>query len=190
MARPRSEDKRQAILDAATRLFAEQGLQASTAAIAKAAGVAEGTFFTYFPSKDDLLNRLYLELKGGLRAVMVAAYPRGESMRNQIRHAWQAYVQWGAAHPEKRRVMAKLSLSERVSPQARAEGMQAFEDINAMLMESIAQGVLRDQPPAFVSAILTALADTAMDFMVRYPQQADQYSASGFEAFWNAIVQV
>lgn len=60
MARPRSEDKRQTILRAATQLFAEEGLNAPTARIAKAAGVAEGTIFTYFANKDVLMNQLYL----------------------------------------------------------------------------------------------------------------------------------
>jgi len=59
-ARPKSEDKRNAILDAATRLFAERGLTAApTSEISKQAGIAEGTLFTYFKTKDDLINALY-----------------------------------------------------------------------------------------------------------------------------------
>ena len=65
MARPKSDDKRNAILAAATQVVAEQGVGAPTATIAKVAGVAEGTLFTYFATKDELLNRLYLELKSG-----------------------------------------------------------------------------------------------------------------------------
>ena len=48
MARPRSEDKRTAILEAATEVVAELGIGAPTAKVAKGAGVAEGTLFTYF----------------------------------------------------------------------------------------------------------------------------------------------
>ena len=46
MARPLSEAKRDAILAAAAQLVAAQGVGASTAQIAKAAKVAEGTVFT------------------------------------------------------------------------------------------------------------------------------------------------
>ncbi|MGB8810289.1 MAG: helix-turn-helix domain-containing protein, partial [Acinetobacter calcoaceticus] len=56
MARPRSEDKRNAILSAAIETLAELGERASTSKIAKVAGVAEGTLFTYFSSKEELLN--------------------------------------------------------------------------------------------------------------------------------------
>ena len=77
MARPRSEDKQIALLEAATEVVAEQGLAAPTSLIAKRAGVAEGTLFRYFPTKDELLNALYLDIKRSL----------GESMRERINRA-------------------------------------------------------------------------------------------------------
>ncbi|WP_460315412.1 TetR family transcriptional regulator [Staphylococcus aureus] len=45
VARPKSEDKKQALLEAATAAFAQSGIAASTSAIARSAGVAEGTLF-------------------------------------------------------------------------------------------------------------------------------------------------
>ena len=84
MARPLSEDKRTAILEAATELVAMLGVSAPTAKIAKGAGVAEGTLFTYFANKDELLNRLYQELKTDLRDAIMAGYPvRQEPHRPQ-----------------------------------------------------------------------------------------------------------
>jgi AcrR family transcriptional regulator len=58
MPRPKSDKKRSAILEAATRIIVTQGLSASTAGIANAAGVANGTLFTYFETKTDLFNQL------------------------------------------------------------------------------------------------------------------------------------
>ena len=57
---PRSpEDRRQDILDAAVRTFAEKGVSKSTVAdIAEAAGVAKGTVYLYFGSKEHLLAAL------------------------------------------------------------------------------------------------------------------------------------
>src|SRR6202034_2666747 len=63
MPRPRSDKKRSAILEAATRVIVTQGLSAPTMVIAKEAGVANGSLFTYFETKTDLFNQLYLELK-------------------------------------------------------------------------------------------------------------------------------
>ncbi|KAI1691915.1 bacterial regulatory protein, tetR family domain-containing protein [Ditylenchus destructor] len=71
MARPRSEDKRNAILDAAIAEFASRGAWSTpTSAISRAAGVAEGTLFTYFANKEVLVNELYRQLKTELAEVM------------------------------------------------------------------------------------------------------------------------
>lgn len=187
MARPKSDDKRNAILAAATQVVAEQGLGAPTATIAKVAGVAEGTLFTYFATKGELLNRLYLELKLELSEAMLPAAGKTTNARNRLRLGWQQYVRWGVSYPEKRKVLAQLGVSDRVTEQTKAAGMRAFAEINDMLQESITSGVLRDMPPAFAGAIMGSLAETTMDFMARDPAHADDYAASGFESFWNAI---
>lgn len=189
MARPKSEDKRNAILAAATEVIAEQGLGAPTARIAKVAGVAEGTLFTYFENKDELLNQLYLDIKSSMREVMMTGYPKAASIQDRSRHVWGKYVEWGVANPERRRAMAALAVSDRLSEQTRAAGMHAFADVNAIMHSSIASGVLRDHPPAFVAAIMGALAETTMDFIEREPAQADRYREAGFDVFWHAVAK-
>lgn len=189
MARPKSENKHNAILAAAAQVVAEQGVSAPTSRIAKAAGVAEGTLFTYFPSKDTLLNQLYLGLKAELRDIMMPDYPAGESVRNRTRHVWRKYVDWGVGNPQKRKALAQLDVSDRITAQSKAAGMEAFAEVNAMMQESIASGLLRDHPPAFVSAIMSALMETTMNFMARDPEQAERYAGSGFDVFWNAIAK-
>lgn len=56
--------KKERILATAARLFAERGLaQTSTSLLAQEAGVAEGTIFRHFKSKDDIFLELLLRLK-------------------------------------------------------------------------------------------------------------------------------
>ncbi len=58
----RRAEKRLAILDGAVRVFAEKGFfNATVAEIARAAGVADGTIYLYFKSKDDLLLNIFDE---------------------------------------------------------------------------------------------------------------------------------
>ena len=55
-------DKRAAILGAATRVFARRGFfNAQVADVAREAGVAAGTVYLYFRSKDDLLTSIFEE---------------------------------------------------------------------------------------------------------------------------------
>jgi TetR/AcrR family fatty acid metabolism transcriptional regulator len=63
MARRRTDDKRRRILDAAVRVFARKGYFASRVAdVARAAGIADGTIYLYFRTKDDVLVSLFDEL--------------------------------------------------------------------------------------------------------------------------------
>lgn len=189
MARPKSEDKRNALLDSALRVFAEQGLGAPTSKIAKGAGVAEGTLFNYFETKDELLNQLYLELKAQLRDIMLPGYPRDKDLKSRLRHAWHTYVGWGVENPEKRKAMALLMMSDRVTDASKTAGSEAFNDIGQHMQEGSTCGALRDQPVAFTAAIMRSLAETTMDFMSNEPEQAERYCEAGFEAYWNAIAK-
>src|SRR5260221_8736983 len=115
MARPKSEDKRNAILEAATRLFAERGLTAApTSEISKQAGVAEGTLFTYFKTKDDLINALYREIKLELADAMMSDFPRKKNVRIKLRHVWDRYVNLCIANSEQPKALAQLQVSEEV----------------------------------------------------------------------------
>ena len=54
-----TKERRQQILDAAREVFTERGFaRATTAEIARTAGIAEGTIYNYFGSKRDLFTEL------------------------------------------------------------------------------------------------------------------------------------
>jgi AcrR family transcriptional regulator len=59
-----AERNRRRLLDAAAAVFAERGLDASTAEIARRAGVGQGTVFRRFPTKDDLVAAIVVDRLG------------------------------------------------------------------------------------------------------------------------------
>lgn len=104
MARPKSEDKKQALLEAATQAIAQSGIAASTAVIARNAGVAEGTLFRYFATKDELINTLYLHLKQDLCQSMIMELDRSiTDAKMMTRFIWNSYISWGLNHPARHR---------------------------------------------------------------------------------------
>ena len=67
-------DKRERILDAAERVFAEHGFfTARVSEIARVAGVADGTIYLYFKSKDDLLISLFESRMERVNALLAEA---------------------------------------------------------------------------------------------------------------------
>src|SRR3989338_5864507 len=57
---PREVDKHARIIEAATKIFSQKGyFHSKIADVAEAAGVAEGTIYLYFKSKEDLLISIF-----------------------------------------------------------------------------------------------------------------------------------
>lgn len=188
MARPLSDDKKDAILASAAELVAALGTSAPTAKIARGAGVAEGTLFTYFPDKDALLAALFLDIEGELAKALLDSVPAGLPPRERIRHMWDRLIDWSAANPARRKALKQLKVSERIGAESRRCGERLFADFKAVLEEALA-GHADGQSADYVGAVLNALAETTLDFIAREPGRHDHHRALGFETFWKAIAR-
>src|ERR1700684_1490954 len=145
MAKPKSEDRRNAILSAATHVFAERGLGAPTAAISIAAEVAEGSLFTYFKTKDDLVNALYREIKLELADAMMSDFPRRAGIRNRLQHVWDRYVSWGVENPEQHKVLQQMTVWGGLTRESKRAGTAPFLEIERMAEAAVAQRVFVDR---------------------------------------------
>src|SRR5258708_2030745 len=156
MPRPRSEDRRNAILSAGARVIASQGLAAPTAAIAKEAGVSNGSLFVYFDTKAALLNELYVALKTEMAAAATAGLDAGGDPREQVRHMWTQWLRWATSNPEKRRALAQLEVADDITPDSHRTGRPALRGIPGLLERSPARGPVGDAPPGFVLRLADA----------------------------------
>jgi AcrR family transcriptional regulator len=187
MARPRSDDKRAAILDAATRIIAAQGLSAPTALIAKEAGVSTGSLFTYFDTKAELLNQLYVDLKTEMASAALEGLPTEKDARSQMAHMWSGWLRWATCDPNKRRALAQLSVSDEISQQSREIGYRAMAGVAALLERSREKGVLRAAPLGLVANLINAVAEATVDFIILDPSNTDEHRTTGFDAMWRMI---
>jgi AcrR family transcriptional regulator len=189
MAKPKSEDKRNAIVFAATQVFAERGLGAPTAAITSAAGIAEGSLFTYFKTKDELINALYREIKLELADAMMTGFPRKKSVRHRLEHVWNGYVEWGVANPNQQRVLKQIQVWAGLTEESKKAGQAPFAEIQRTAEDAVTQRIYRDIPQAFIGAALAALAEMTMEFVAKEPERAEMYRTSGFEMLWAGITR-
>ncbi len=191
MARPKSEDKRNAILTAAIVVFAEKGIWSTpTSAISKAANVAEGTLFTYFSTKDLLLNELYRLLKLELASVLMADFPQTASLRKKLYHIWERYVNWGIANPLKLKVLTQLTVFDKITAETKAVGYAPFAEIERLALDSIKRKQIYDYPVSFIAAIFSNMAETTMAAIAQSRGAGIDYCASGFEVFWRGIARI
>jgi AcrR family transcriptional regulator len=174
-------------MSAATRVIAAQGLGAATATIAREAGVSNGSLFTYFETKADLLNQLYLELKADMGTAALGGLPTGGDVRDQMLHMWSRWLRWAASCPEKPRALAQLQVSDEITSSTHQAASQKMMGIAALLERSRANGPMRDSPLAFVVALANALGESTIDFIIRDPDNADALGRAGFDALWRMI---
>lgn len=91
--------KLDAIFRAAAELFAEAGIDATpTALIAARAGVANGTLFHYFKTKDDLIRALYSETKKEILAVCLTGLDEHLPFFIILRNMRASLLDWSKAN--------------------------------------------------------------------------------------------
>jgi TetR/AcrR family fatty acid metabolism transcriptional regulator len=93
-AAERGGDKRERILTAAERIFARHGFFAAKVSdVAKEAGVADGTIYLYFKSKDDLLISLFERRMQQVNEALRESVAGIASPREQLRAFIKTYLQ-------------------------------------------------------------------------------------------------
>ena len=97
------------------------------------------------------------------------------------------WLRWAAASPDKRRTLAHLGVSDIISPESRQIGHQTMAGIAKLLERSRENGPMRDAPLKLVVALMNAMADATIDFMIEDPANADQICLTAFEAMWRMI---
>ena len=186
LSRPRSEDKRRAILDAALRVFAERGIaSAPTSAISTAAGVAEGSLFTYFKTKDELMNALYLELRMEFSEYL-ADFPHDADARTRLKYIWDKYLELGAAHPERLKVLAQLRASGRLFKDEEKPAFALLQVLKAT--GEAAQGSEVGSAPAeYLVLMFRALAEMTVEHLNANPERARVCRELGFKMVWSGL---
>ena len=119
------KDKRTAIMEAALKLFTERGFHGtSTAQISKEAGVATGTLFNYFPTKEDLINSLYFEVKGELSQAMGKEIEAESTFQDKLRKIWSNLIKWGVDNQDEFLFVGQFCSSPYITKFTREEVMK------------------------------------------------------------------
>ncbi len=154
----KTSDKRLNIMQAALELIAEQGFHRTPMVeIAAKAGVAAGTIYRYFESKDVLITELHRELEDKIMAFLREGYPFESPLRERFLYLIRELLQYFITNPLHFRYMEQyynspygISLHR-----DRLLGKSGNHDI---LMDIFEQGIEQHVLKEFPKAVLFALA--------------------------------
>ncbi len=176
-------DRPARIRQALRTLVAERGFHgASMSAIARAAGVAAGTAYVHYSSKQDIVIDAYVEAKRHLKEAIGEVVDPSLSIRDQFVALWSATHQHFRDHPDAARFLLQVDQSpfgESAHAAAMADHDPSFDDLLAEL-----KGVLIEMPPAVLYELGVAPA-------VRLAAEGDRLSGvqvtQAAHACWRAI---
>jgi AcrR family transcriptional regulator len=145
-------ERKQQLLDAASRLFAEQGYASTRVVdIVEAAGVAKGLFYWYFENKEALFRELATEMRHRLRRQQAAAMEEGAPALQRLLEGAVASVRFMA---ENAPFFSLLEVEGRNVPDVlRLGSEQHLRDVTALIVEGQSDGTVTDDDPAELLAL-------------------------------------
>lgn len=182
--RRRSGDKRERILEAAVKVFARSGFHATRVSdVAKAAGVADGTIYLYFKSKEELLFSLFQDRIDKLLAFMRDELPKQPDAPAKLR----AVIDMQLGLLEGERDLAEvitviLRQSNRLMKEFAAPHFNAYLDaIARIIAEGQASGAFRQDisPHIAARAIFGALDGITLTWALGRAEQGALGRAAG-----------
>lgn len=135
----RGQETKRRILEAAESVFLEHGYQgASVSRITDRAGVGQGTFYLYYPTKHEVFVELVDDLNRRVRQAMSAGAQRGTDRLESEREGFREFFRFTASHPAIYRIVRE---AEFVAPEAmRRHYTRIVEGYSDGLETAIASG--------------------------------------------------
>jgi TetR/AcrR family fatty acid metabolism transcriptional regulator len=159
----RDPDKPQAIIDAAIRVFARAGYYNSRVSdIAREAGIASGTIYLYFRTKDEILVTLFREKMAAWVSQVRREIASRPDAVTKIRRLVALHFEVLEGNPDLAEVVqVELRQGQKFFRDAAAHEVSAyFELIASVLEEGVASGQIRHDLPIKVA---TKMLFGAMD---------------------------
>jgi len=145
-------DVKQRIDEAALRLFAEIGVDATPVPlIAEKAGVAVGSIYRHYENKDDLVHRLYVEHYARLAGLLEAAIAGQRSAEARLAAMIRAIARFIDAEWH---VARFLLLEQHMRLQDFADPANPVDVVHRVVLEGIKRGEIRAMDPMVAVALV------------------------------------
>ncbi|MEU3297554.1 helix-turn-helix domain-containing protein [Streptomyces longwoodensis] len=173
---------RRLLLAAATEAFAERGIEVSMGEIAQRAGIAKGTVFRHFPTKNDLLAAITLQLVDGL-VDTAEALRTADDPAAALRAFMTAGLEVLAADRAFCEVIGRPSLQH---AEVRGAIDHLCDVVDVLTERAKAQGAVRsDVTGADIVLLLGGIHQTALPLLEQDPQAWRRYLALALDGLCN-----
>lgn len=186
---PQRPDRRESILDAALVCFVERGFHGTAIPqIARQAGIAAGTIYHYFDSKEALVNALYRTWKTAVGQRVFTAFPQSAPVRQQFRVMWNEMVAFAVGAPTAFAFIELHNHASYLDPESQAIDRTLKDFARAMIANAQREGTIKP----LAAEVLMELVFGAFVGMMRAHWEGrfeltDAVIAAAEEACWDTV---
>ena len=184
-------NKKQQLLNSALSLFVSQGIDAtSTASIAKHAGVANGTLFHHFPSKEALVLALYKSIKQDFSLQITPFQLNKAQLKKQARTVWDEAINWAINNADKQQFCLQVSQYQQLSAQVKSQILEEeFGYLPQLILFGQQHNIIAHYPIALMVDNAHGQFINSSTYLANNPELAHdaKHREAIFEMFWRAF---
>lgn len=150
-------NKQKELLAAALKLFVENGFHGTpTSKIAKEAGVANGTLFHYYPTKDDLIVSLYVSIKLEMSCHVAQKTDDTADFKTRFKQQFIHALHWSIAHPLEFLYVQQFYASPYAAQLQSEELKQQMEKTCFEIQQAIDAKIIKPLPVDYIFTMISS----------------------------------
>ncbi|MGH7525013.1 MAG: TetR/AcrR family transcriptional regulator [Gemmatimonadales bacterium] len=187
---PESGTTRSRLLESARELFTTTGYHSTTTPmLAKRAGVAEGTIYRHFPSKQALLNAAYQETqRWGTATVREVSTGTGRTVGARLTALGRVWLEQGEKEPARVRMLLGWKLTSELDELSRSAASELRQGLEHLIARGKQEGSVRAGVVELWTAVWLTLVAFAAERVANREWTANHpHAVATLDAAWEAI---
>lgn len=184
-------DKKEAIINAALNLFVDNGFHGTaTSKIAQQAGVANGTLFQYFKTKDDLVIALYIHIKDELADYITKNTADTKDIKEEMKSQILSSLFWALDNSNKFRFIQQFHTSPYIGQVEKEVLLKQVEPHFALIQKGIKKGIIKPLPVDLIYSLISNQVFGLYQFVTsKKLSKAKQHETieTTFEMLWDML---
>lgn len=180
--------KEEKIMTTALKLFVEKGFHGtSTAEIARTSGVATGTLFHYFKTKEELINRIYLYTKESMYS-QIEGHFEDKSLKDNLKNLWLKFIYFSINEPYKFQFILIFHTSPYITTLTKEQLETHTDDLLGVYKKGIEDKELKEVSFEIIIEYFWGNVVSTVNYFNKYPKKLGKKNLdNAFELFWDGV---
>ena len=185
----KSIDKRNALVQATIALVNNNGFHATPMSkIAKMANVSPATIYLYFENKQDLVNKVYLEVKSVYTQYAFATYTKDMDIAQGFETIWKRIADFKLKQTDEALFLAQCDNTPMIDELSRNEGIKHLQPLLDLWERGQKEGIIKPISPY----LLYAYTINPLSFLIVMQQRgvfqlSNAHIEEAFQSAWDSI---